>query len=190
MAGLTGYIDDASRLQRLRLVVKGIGSAPLAFDLAQGDAGTEQTLGAMKAIARHAAMTPRVQTIGRAIIDAARRLRNTDAAQLWHAMNEMMTFQRDPPRIEELNYPTEYLSGLTSRRLGDCDDRATLGASLALAMGLVPEFVVMGTRADGPFEHVYLRVVNPDGSTFAIDPQETETPGAEVPAARKKYCRV
>jgi transglutaminase-like putative cysteine protease len=42
-----------------------------------------------------------------------------------------------------------------SYAVGDCDDVATLGAAIALAMGLPVRFVLLGFELGGPFSHVY-----------------------------------
>jgi hypothetical protein len=77
-----------------------------------------------------------------------------EAAALFEWVRDGVRYLRDVHGIEVLSTP-----GVTlQRRVGDCDDKATLLATLFEAVGLPTRFVIAGYR--GPdFEHVYLQVL-------------------------------
>lgn len=192
---ITGFLADPSRLARLTLVVEppplpGLGAAPLRLPLPDGDAGVMNTLAAMSALARDAAALP----IVRAFAMADRERRAPDADQLWHTLARAVKFKRDPDRLELLRHPAGLIRDMAvSRRaaLGDCDDRAVLGASIALARGWPCSLRVIGQRADGPYQHVYLVLDGvPGRGSVAIDPQETNKVGAEAAHERAHTVRI
>lgn len=178
MIGLTGFVSDASRLRRLTLRVYQPGGESISIPLPPGDEGTRATLEAMAAIARSAARHG-------AINYEASRVGSAPAA-LFHAL-QRIRFQRDPAWIEDLKHPVETLASLA----GDCDDRATLGAALALAQRSGARFVAIGTDPHGPYQHVYIEILDPSRKEWtAIDPQETDRVGMTVPHTRRMEVMV
>lgn len=60
----------------------------------------------------------------------------------------------DPRGLEMVQTPPQTLSILT----GDCDDKATLLATLLETMGLATRFAAIREQEDGPFTHVMAQV--------------------------------
>lgn len=100
---------------------------------------------------------------------------------------DRLTFHPDPPDMEWVDDPADQMQtlGAVGRIHGDCDDAATLGATLARAMGLPARFVVAGFgRAPAPYEHVWTEVF--DGSRWH-DLDVTRAPDALSPSRRAVY---
>lgn len=180
MIGKTGHAHRPERLARTWLALDGTGGVRIPLSI--GDTGVIQTLAGMSAVARITA-TRMVQ-----IRD------NRSTAALAHAIWQFLSrmhFQRDPDNTELLRSPYDLVNrSLAGEPIwGDCDDRATLGAAMALSAGLRPFFKVIGQRENGPYEHVYMGVADDDESIIWIDPQETDAIGEEVPYARSWTVR-
>jgi len=152
--------------------------------LPEGDAGTMATVHAMRAVARDAAeRSPRLRLFAAHLYDKDQnvRLRN-----VYRFLAERVIFRRDPPGLETIIHPENMLAQVQARgfALGDCDDRATLGAALHLAMADAPAFVIMARRAASPFEHVFY-AVRQAGAWVPADPQERFPLGVWPPAQRR-----
>lgn len=133
------------------LVPKVLGRIPIA----PGHAGNLDTPRIMARLAREAEGVPYVlagaqriagdaQTAG----DRARRIRRF--------LERRVRFHPDPLHFETIKEPEFQLreierAGFTA---GDCDDIATLGAALGLALGLPARFRVMAFDSASPYEHV------------------------------------
>lgn len=69
------------------------------------------------------------------------------------------------------------------RQVGDCDDKATLLATLLECVGYPTRFV-MASYSGGDFEHVYLQVFVPhSGEWLDLDPTEHKPMGWAAPDA-------
>lgn len=68
--------------------------------------------------------------------------------------------------------------------VGDCDDRATLGVALLLAMGIPAGYIVVTDSDHGSYRHV-LPAAWVDGRWKPLDAQEAENPG-EFPAGVRR----
>jgi transglutaminase-like putative cysteine protease len=105
-----------------------------------------------------------------------------EAAALFRFVQGRVRYVRDVHEVETLATPGVTLDTLS----GDCDDHATLLATLLEAIGFPTRFVVTGYSEPGVFEHVYLQVfVNgPLGSEWvACDSTEPYGFGWEAPDA-------
>lgn len=65
---------------------------------------------------------------------------------------------------------------------GDCDDKVILLGALLESIGYTTRIVVTGYSDPSIYDHVYLKVLLPDGRMMALDASEPEAPGWEPPA--------
>ncbi|MFN0133181.1 MAG: transglutaminase-like domain-containing protein [Phycisphaerales bacterium] len=170
----------------------GSGEQRIVAKLPPGDAGTDATVAAMIAVAREAKSARLVQQLARFLTGTAVR---DEWDNLFEWCRQHITFQRDPTKVELIRHPDRIIAAVLAgegrrRALADCDDMATLGASVLLALGHRPVIVVMGRRANRPYEHVYFGAVKSDGTCYPMDPQEVQEPGLEIPAIRRRVYGV
>lgn len=138
------------------------------FPIASGDAGTRQTVQAMRQLSRVAAYDPTVRRLALDItngIEGRNALGQIAALNSW--LRRMVYFTRDPRGAELLIDPRamvrEVLTVGGPLRI-DCDDAATLSASLGLAIGLRARFVVAAFLSPtAPFSHVWTELSAPSG---------------------------
>jgi transglutaminase-like putative cysteine protease len=146
-----------------------------------GDLGIIATLLAMRATARAALAYPITMTTARQIGGATPTTR-AQFLRSWLAQHTQ--FQPDPDDVELVRTPVEQLARIAKDGVakGDCDDVATLGAALALALGLKPRFIVLDF-GDG-YQHVYTDVlggaVDFDVTRRANPPTPTRASAMEV----------
>lgn len=130
-----------------------------------GDLGTFATLGTMRHVVNASLAHPRVRAIVGTVLGETR-----DPAAVWLRLRAWLadhfTFTPDPPDAETVRTPPEQLAQIdtTGVMRGDCDDAATLAATLAKAAGQRVRFVVLGffDRA-APYQHVYAEMATPQG---------------------------
>jgi len=162
--------------------------------LPQGEAGTEATIAAMVAQIRDAAEHPLVRDMAQRIAEANP---TAPAAGVYMLLRRSVRFHTDPPGLELLRHPARMIAAARAARtadalpIGDCDDRADLGASILLAMGLRPVLTVMARTQRGPWEHVYAGAINDAGVVYPIDADDHVTgPGREAAALRRRTFSV
>lgn len=69
---------------------------------------------------------------------------------------------------------------------GDCDDVATLTATLAHSIGIPARFVTLGFfRPDAPFSHVFTELQDQHGEWHALDVTETKARRSVSPVSRR-----
>lgn len=85
------------------------------------------------------------------------------AIYYWVCRN--IRYMRDPPGVEMVKIPRKLLE----TRAGDCDDIATLLASMLMLAGNTVRFAVAGFTPHESYGHVYVEVVTPHG-VIAVDP--------------------
>lgn len=139
---------------------------PLVGILRPGDQGVDDTLRVMGSMAREAA--------GTAPFDSRLWWNLTDdekahALRAWIARH--VRYQDDPPGRELVRHPLQMLASIATAgyAVGDCDDVATLAATLALLMGLEVRFVVVRFRGAETFGHVYAEVKGRAGDSGWVD---------------------
>lgn len=137
-------------------------------ELTLGERQAADTLRRMAAIIRHAAGDRRVILVARAIVaDVNGRDQVGQARAIRRWLADRLRFVRDPVGIELLSQPT-YLLGVIAEAgyvQGDCDDAATLGATLARAIGLRCELrAVAYDSRTAQYSHVYAIVLTPMGA--------------------------
>ncbi len=168
---------------------RAIYGLDVRLPLADGDAGTMQTLAAMRAVIHDAAESAHVRGIAAGL--AAGKWTGRDVADaVFYWVKPRCRFQADPPGVEHLRHPHQLLSEISAAgvALCDCDDVSMLTAAILTAANLTAVLTVCA-REPGPFEHVYTGVLI-GGERYALDPQEFASPGEEAPAVRRHTIRV
>jgi transglutaminase-like putative cysteine protease len=133
------------------LVPKVLGRIPIA----SGHAGNLETPRIMARLAREAEGVPYVLARAQHIAGDAKSA-TARAHRIRRFLERRVRFHPDPLHFETVKEPEFQLreidhAGYTS---GDCDDIATLGAALGLALGLPARFRVMAFDSGSPYEHV------------------------------------
>ena len=161
--------------------------------LASGDLGVYQTLAVMRQMARTAAATFHVRALAvqwtagaRTPLERAVALRS-QLARVYRYVDDLSAETLYPPLVlvAELQDSGEIT--------GDCDDLATLGAALGLAVGLAPTFVVVSEDPDGPFSHVFTVLAPPSSVDMVAGPAvdlDLSRPARSVNFARLDAVRV
>lgn len=142
----------------------------------EGNAGAFQTIKRMRALVEAFKIDPE-------IIDfAAKLIRGIPQRDHYAEVNALFLFVRDQVRYMLDVFGVEVIAtplATLKRRCGDCDDKATLLATLFEAAGFQTRFV-MGAYQSNEFEHVYLHVCCA-GEWIAADAILSEPLGFEVP---------
>ncbi len=97
---------------------------------------------------------------------------------IFRFVRDSIRYVRDIVGVETLCSPDKTLE----RRVGDCDDQATLLATMLEAVGYPTRFVVAAYRHPRELEHVYLQVFAA-GEWIDADPTEPEPLGYAPPDA-------
>lgn len=155
--------------------IEGAYAYTLRSAVGANDEGTADTIGAMSALALEAAQHDPVT-----IEVAAGILEDTGADPIGLAravydfLRESVRFRPDPPGRELLRTPEQLLLEIAraGRTRADCDENATLGAALLLALGIPAALITTGRSASGPFSHVFFGAQLGGREWFPIDPQE------------------
>lgn len=142
-----------------------------------GIAGTLQTLQAMRELVRRYRIHPEIRR-GAANVLFLTPERNTlhRAQALFEWVRDHVRYIPDILDVETLAAPDKVMLSL----IGDCDDQATLLATLFESVGYPTRFIVAGYQSADTFEHVYLEVCV-DGVWFACDPTEPHSFGWAPP---------
>lgn len=146
-----------------------------------GHEGIEQTVEAMRELARAEAKRPAVQTAAARITRGARS--TLEEARAIRRLVSRVRFQWDPPGVELIRTPTLLARTIerTGSARGDCDDVAVLAAALGLARGIGARYVLVGLTDHEPFEHVYTELVTPGGIVELDTTKPAQfPPGVEV----------
>lgn len=156
--------------------------------IATGDAGVRQTLAHMRALVVESMGDPSVVFQARSfVLRAGQRAYRQQAELIQSWLGALWVFADDPIDREFLVSPGALLEMAQTygRIVGDCDEAAMLGAALGRAIGLAPQFVVLGfadpeTGNDGRMAHVYAQLLTPDGDTVSLDITRPRGPLPEV----------
>lgn len=150
--------------------------------LADGDRGTAQTLEIMRGLVHRGSREIEVRAAAIEVIRSA-GVRPHDhlgeVEALFRFVRDRVHFVNDIAGVETLQGPRATLS----IGAGDCDDKATLLASLLGTIGIPSSFKVVGAnlRSPGRFSHVYL-VAHVGGRNIPLDPTYAGTPpGWQIP---------
>lgn len=129
----------------------------------------------MRWLARSAVTVPVVVWTARGI--AATTGDGHDVTAVARALAEWLkrriVFVYDPQDREMLSRPADLLAQVRAngKAGGDCDEVATLGAALALAVGLTPEFRALKFPGGTMYGHVFT-VIRVPGGIVSLDTQE------------------
>ena len=127
----------------------------------RGPAGTWITVQAMRVLVAQALADPLLVDSARAIVRTAPTGdAPAEAAQIRRFLSEAVRFVRDPVGVETLTSPGRMLreiatSGTAS---GDCDEIATLGAAVGIAVGFPARFTLFSFTPDGDWRHVFAEI--------------------------------
>lgn len=102
----------------------------------------------------------------------------SEARALFQFVRDRIRYVRDVLGVETLSTPQMTLK----TRHGDCDDQATLLATLYESIGFPTRFIVAGYEMPGVYDHVYLQVLV-HGEWVSCDPTEPEGFGWDAPDA-------
>ena len=133
------------------------------FKLSNGKKGNHQTISVMKKLARERSGHPLVRKTAVDILNqyqVASQDYVTEAYVIGNWVKENVAYVRDPDNIEYLQDPLTILENV-SRGVarGDCDDMATLAATLLLAIGHRPAFRAVRYESHwGNYNHIYVVV--------------------------------
>lgn len=153
--------------------------------IGEGFTGTAATIRQLVQRARAAAQTQTVQDAAHSIVGPhARAYASAKAVRRFLA--DKIMFQADPIGVELLRWPPTMLEEISTEGVafGDCDDVATLGAALGIALGLAARFVVLAFTPTGPFEHVYSELFA-GGDWVELDTTRPVQYPADYQAARR-----
>lgn len=173
----------------LTLHIRGDLGDDLWMALPPGDAGTEQTIDAMREIAHAYATHALVRVVAGSVrtdavaIMARHALPRVSLAEYYALFNwfkRRVKFCEDPKSIELIQRPDELIRQVSTegKACGDCDDASTLGAAILLALGHKPVFITVARG--GNFKHVYWGVRDPVKGLIPLDPQEFDRVGDEA----------
>ncbi len=138
-----------------------IGSIP------DGVAGIEATLAAMGQIVREYRRNPEVRNVALDIITLVpSKDYAAEANAIFRYVQSEIRYTQDPDGVEWVQTPDKTMQF----GHGDCDDMATLLASLLASIGKPTRFVAAGFYG-GPIEHVWTEV-KIGNRWFAMDPTE------------------
>lgn len=148
-----------------------------------GRAGVHATLRAMRSLVTQWRADPRVVSAARTVVFyELNKDEMSEARALYHFVRSHVRYVRDVLDTETLATP---LATMESRG-GDCDDHATLLATLYEAIGFPTRFVIAGYHAPGEYEHVYLQVMV-WGEWVSVDTTEPEYFGWEPESPVIRY---
>ena len=120
----------------------------------------------MRQIVREQLALPLVRETAAAIVRGTGVNAELQARRIRSWLTHNVGFLRDPYGTEALHTPEAMLTLLGSRGWleVDCDDVATLGAALGMAVGLRARFVLLGR--DGQYEHVWTELSDPNSDDW------------------------
>ena len=124
--------------------------------LAGGMSGVRQTITAMRALVKQYRVDVGMRQIATStLFPIHARDRMGEAEAIYSRVRDYIRYTPDIYEVETLSSPDKTWQG----RIGDCDDIATLLATLFETVGFATRFVVAGYSASFEPEHVYLQVL-------------------------------
>lgn len=185
---------------RMMLAIGSDYSVVNIGEIENGPRGTDQTLAAIWGVVKLACDDASVKRTA-AMLQTPERLYDWCRAHV--------QFMADPATVELVRTPASAIRAIQSRGVfkGDCDDLATLGASLLRCMGYTPGLCVSGKqRAGRPrgFQHILFgffaasrreypnAIYHAEGEKFRkpwfvpMDPQEKRPIGHRIPESYRR----
>lgn len=143
-----------------------------------GNAGVFATVRAMRALVNERKSDPRIIEAATSIIWCAPERDELCEVEALHAyVRDSIRYVRDVHALETLTDPVVTMA----RKVGDCDDQATLLAALLEAVGYPTRFVIGAFAAPGAWDHVWLQTYAA-GAWIDADPTEHQPLGWQPPA--------
>ncbi len=145
-----------------------------------GRASNPYTVGVMRELVKAARIDPVMMNHAISIIHMVpAKDEFAEISALFDFVQNHVRYVRDVAGLETLADPR-----MTMQRLvGDCDDQATLLATMLESVGYHTRFV-MASYTGGDFEHVYLQVLVPHLNEWLdLDPTEHHQIGWSAPGA-------
>ena len=123
--------------------------------LSPGAAGVRETLAMMVNIVKQYRKNPEIRALAETIIeDAPQKDAVAEVRAIFDWVNNNVRYTQDVRDVETLKTP----DGTIMSGHGDCDDQATLLATLVETVGYAARFVAIGMAEPNSFEHVYAEV--------------------------------
>lgn len=126
--------------------------------------------------------------VAEALADVPERDYRKEIEALFHWVREHVRYTRDPHGIDTFQSPRRTVQ----LGIGDCDDMATLLASMLQSAGYDVCFRVVDSAGNG-WDHIYVIAGYPPGNPqhwIALDPTVDRAPGWEVSGVKRKrdFC--
>jgi transglutaminase-like putative cysteine protease len=142
-----------------------------------GKAQVWDTLRRMREIIKQSRVDPNVIRAAVAITHTTPERDSVSQIRALHEyVRDQIRYVLDVHQVETLADPATTLR----RRVGDCDDQATLLCSMAESIGYPSRLVVAGYSDASSFEHVYCQLLG-DGIWWDCDPTERGLNFGEAP---------
>ncbi len=173
--------DSTPKILRLIRSDQNVYGQVRKAPLPDGEAGTDHTIERMRAAVGRSRTSQMVHQVAAAIAgDQPNRDKPAQLLALDTFLRRTVHFKPDTLGAEVLRDPEQLLHeiGVNGTTGADCDDVATLGASIVQSLGMRPYFVVCAKRPGGPWIHVHYAAQPSSGSRLIpFDPQERVRPG-------------
>jgi hypothetical protein len=156
------------------------------FTPQEGEKGTSEFLAMMAAMVKTSKLRGMVDAVAAAISRDADAAGKSPLFGVYQFLAKRIVFKPDPVGTDQVTAPDTLLARIAKdgKTAGDCDDVATLGASLVYALGYIPLFLVMGKPGDldrqtgkVKLKHVFYGALV-RGAIIPFDPQERVPAGA------------
>jgi transglutaminase-like putative cysteine protease len=158
-------------------------SATAHFAYAGGMRGVAQTITVMRAMVNDYKLDPRIrQAAVNIIYNLPSKIDAAEAEAIFDFVRDSIRYTKDICDVETISTPDRTLQ----TRIGDCDDKSVLLATLLESVGYATRFVVAGYFIPGNVEHVYLQVWL-DGQWVDADATEPHPLGWAPPGAVAMY---
>ncbi|MBX3377534.1 MAG: hypothetical protein KF678_11100 [Phycisphaeraceae bacterium] len=162
-----------------------IEGASFSFKPSDGERGISEMLAVMAGLVKTANLRGIVDRIAGGISRDAAAAGISPLVGVYEFLRRHIVFKTDPWGTDQVTAPDTLLTRIaqTGQTSGDCDDVATLGASLVRALGFEPVFLVMGrpefrdpVTNKVKLIHVFYGA-RVRGTIIPFDPQERIPPG-------------
>lgn len=149
--------------------------------LPDGEAGVRATLNVMRGIKNAYKKLPSIRNKAIAIVSRTPQKAFLTEIKLLHEyVRDNIRYVRDIAGVETVQTPDVTLA----LRAGDCDDKATLLATMLESIGHPTRFVAMGTQP-GKFSHVFVET-RTSTKWISLDPTEPFAAGWRPPKIVEK----
>jgi transglutaminase-like putative cysteine protease len=144
-----------------------------------GSAATYHTVRQMRSLVKSERILPFIINKAVGVIHfAVQKDELSEIDALFKFVRDNVRYVKDVAGLETLSTPTMTLQ----RMVGDCDDQATLLATLLESVGYPTRFIMTAYQQNQEYEHVYLEVFSSSRNMwFPLDPTEFFCVGWEAP---------